>query len=329
MKSVPLLAHTSATVSILGGGPAGISCALWLKNLGHKPVILESAALPGGTPSLIDRPNRWIAGMPGITSVDLAKKLMEQCSESDLEVETGVSAVSVNPLGPHRFQISFSSNGESREFESAAIVLATGVKPRGTEALGRRIDATLSDKIDSDPLGHLTGKNSHLGERALVIGGADNAFFTANDLLTAGAQVTLVCRSTPKAQSLIQSRIQDFIDSEKLELIKADCESVLPAETGIDVALRAEQELHKIQVDRIYLRLGFIPRFDQLGGLISKLELPLNDHGYPIHDARGRCKTEGIYCCGDLFKQGPPSVVSALAGGATVAKAIEEDLRKE
>ena len=101
MQTVPLLDHTPETIVILGGGPAGISCALWLKNLGHHPVILESGSETGGTPGQIDRPNRWIAGMPEITSLGLAQKLQEQCTVSDLQVLTEAKVLSVSCAESH------------------------------------------------------------------------------------------------------------------------------------------------------------------------------------------------------------------------------------
>ncbi|MGB1072188.1 MAG: FAD-dependent oxidoreductase, partial [Planctomycetota bacterium] len=110
MQTVPLLDHTPETVVILGGGPAGISCALWLKNLGHNPIILESGSKVGGTPGQIGRPNRWIAGMPEITSLELAKKLQEQCTVSGLEVLTEVKVLSVSCAESHNFKVTYSTS---------------------------------------------------------------------------------------------------------------------------------------------------------------------------------------------------------------------------
>lgn len=328
MPSLPLLEHTPETVAILGGGPAGISCALWLKNLGHRPVILESSVHPGGTPGQIDRPNRWIAGMPEINSRDLARQMIEQCSNSDLEVLTGVDSISVESDQTFRYTVRFMITQESQQLDCAALVVATGVRPRSVESLGFAIPDSLLDRFDDDPLGHLTGRNTHSGERALVLGGADNAFFTANDLLDSGARVTLVCRSRPKAQSLIQSKIKTQLDSGKLQILSGVPDRFLQTETGIQVRFMGETNSHDQEYDQIYLRMGFVPKLDGLKNEISELNLPLDAKGFPELDGAGRWNDRGIYCCGDLDPQRVSSVVSALSGGANVAKAIEEDLRR-
>ncbi len=328
MNSVELLDHTPETVAILGAGPAGISCALWLKNLGHRPVILESGSKPGGTPGKIDRPNRWIAGMPEITSDELADQLHEQCSVSDLEVLTNTHSISITTEKPHRFNISLYSSEEKCEIDVAAIVFATGTKPRGIEALNAVVPDSLLDKIESDPLGHLTGGGIHEGERALIVGGADNAFFTANDLMSSGATVTLACRSMPKAQSLIQAQIKAGMESEKLQVFEATPDKFRKTETGIEVRLADDGDFQLREFDKVYLRMGFVPRLDDLTGILSQLNLPLNHNGFPELDEAGRWTDRGIYCCGDLNEREISAVVSALAGGARVAKTIEEDLRR-
>ncbi|MFL2858066.1 MAG: NAD(P)/FAD-dependent oxidoreductase [Planctomycetota bacterium] len=328
MSSVPLLDHTAETVVIMGGGPAGISCALWLKNLGHRPVILESLTKPGGTPGQIDRPNRWIAGMPEINSRDLARQMLEQCSGSEIEVVTGVDSISLESEKPFRFSVRFKAQQGNQHLDCSAIVVATGVKPRGVESLGFAIPDALLDRFDTDPLGHLTGRNTHSGERALVLGGADNAFFTANDLLNSGATVTLACRSLPKAQSLIQSKIKTQLESGTLQILSGVPDRILQTETGIQVGFRGETDSHDQEFDQIYLRTGFVPKLDRLKNEISQLNLPLDQKGFPELDGAGRWNDRGIYCCGDLDDQRVASVVSALSGGANVAKSIEEDLRR-
>src|SRR6266581_401003 len=49
-------------VPIIGGGPAGMSCALWLHNYGLKPVIIEQADALGGMARLSPYPNAWLLG---------------------------------------------------------------------------------------------------------------------------------------------------------------------------------------------------------------------------------------------------------------------------
>ena len=47
-------------VPIIGGGPAGMSCALWLHNYGLNPVIIEKEGALGGMARLSPYPNAWL-----------------------------------------------------------------------------------------------------------------------------------------------------------------------------------------------------------------------------------------------------------------------------
>ena len=52
-------------VPIIGGGPAGMSCALWLHNYGLHPVIIEQERALGGMARRSAYPNDWLLGRPG------------------------------------------------------------------------------------------------------------------------------------------------------------------------------------------------------------------------------------------------------------------------
>ena len=50
---------------IIGGGPAGMSCALWLHNYGMHPMIIEKEGALGGMARLSPYPNEWLLGQRG------------------------------------------------------------------------------------------------------------------------------------------------------------------------------------------------------------------------------------------------------------------------
>ncbi|MFM8314948.1 MAG: NAD(P)-binding protein, partial [Deltaproteobacteria bacterium] len=54
--------HHHYEALIVGGGPAGCSCALWLKHLGLKPLLIERSHRLGGLQNDSPYPNIWILG---------------------------------------------------------------------------------------------------------------------------------------------------------------------------------------------------------------------------------------------------------------------------
>src|SRR5262245_22194611 len=59
-------------VPSVGGGPAGMSCALWLSNYGLRPLIVETQAVFGGMARRDPYPNPWLLGRPGLLGRDNA-----------------------------------------------------------------------------------------------------------------------------------------------------------------------------------------------------------------------------------------------------------------
>ncbi len=327
MSEIPLLSHNALPVIIIGGGPAGVSCALWCKNLGLEPTILESRPRLGGTPSTIDRPNRWIAGRQNLTSLDIAEELESHSRDLSIPQVTSVKSIGVKRSSDYSFQVEAETATTSWSSDAAAIVVATGIKPRGRDYFDFLLPTEFDDYIDTDPLGHLTGRESHEGERSLVIGGADNAFFTVADLVESGARVTLACRSVPKAQSSIQAAIKHLTSECRIDSLLGKMVGASVEEDAIKVDLKTGSEIKSILVDKIYLRTGFEPDWTSMSSFVKNHELNLDSNRYPICDAFGRWSSTGVYCAGDLLPSGPAAVVTALANGALVAKTIEKDLR--
>ena len=71
---------------IVGGGPAGASCALWLKRLGLNPVLLEASGKVGGMARTNPFEDHWIAVLPDVTGQDVARNIRRSLSEADVDV---------------------------------------------------------------------------------------------------------------------------------------------------------------------------------------------------------------------------------------------------
>jgi thioredoxin reductase len=76
----------SYTAAIIGGGPAGCQCALWLKMMGMHPVIIESSDHLGGLQSLSPYQNQWIAGLMGVSGRELAQRIQSHLQAKDVPV---------------------------------------------------------------------------------------------------------------------------------------------------------------------------------------------------------------------------------------------------
>ncbi len=82
------MALADQQVTIIGGGPAGISCAIWLKQLGISPLLLEADNQLGGLQTRSPYKNLWIPGVQGKTGQEIAHDLANHVKAVGVEVQS-------------------------------------------------------------------------------------------------------------------------------------------------------------------------------------------------------------------------------------------------
>src|SRR5262249_38339064 len=124
-------------VPIIGGGPAGMSCALWLHNYGLNPVIIGKEGALGGMARLSPYPNAWLLGQRGKSGRENAAEFADHMRE--LAVETWLRARPHRLRREHdeRFRLDVSGTPAARSLSSPAIVIASGTRFAGEDWLDR------------------------------------------------------------------------------------------------------------------------------------------------------------------------------------------------
>ncbi len=316
-------ANNTLMIGIIGGGVAGMACALWLKRLGYTPVIIEQNAKLGGQLLNLHRPNHWVLGLPGHTSAELASIYAEHIRQE--AIDTFCPA--------HLLELDTTDTGFNAVVEHAdkrhvlalrAIVIASGVRILGLEAFAALpgyqtvLEAGL---ISNFPFDHLTEQANWAVKTVAVIGGGDNAHFTAKDLVLAGAHVHLLERSTAKARATIRREVLELIAQGRIsEHPQTQVTAFQIHQDGIALCLNNGEP---ITVDRIFARLGFaansegLTAFAAFNGLIKKA-------GYIQTDAAQRTSVPWVYAIGDVANARHQSVVNAIAEGAVAAQDLSE-----
>jgi formate dehydrogenase major subunit len=183
-------AATGFKAAVVGGGPAGLSCAWYLRRFGHEVTLFEAAGQLGGMARY---------GIP-------AFKLPEEEINRDVE---NIINLGVHVLTGKRWGRDFSIT-DLLEQGFLAVFLATGIADQkkielpGAEHLGDALDFLR---------GLRKGEMATTGKRTLVIGGGRIAVETARSALRAGAnEVTLVY---PRAKVEMAAHQRDIVEAEK------------------------------------------------------------------------------------------------------------------
>jgi thioredoxin reductase len=317
-----------SSIAILGAGPAGLSAALWLHNLGFAPCVLDPAPQAGGLQNLNFLANDWLLGQAGLTGPALAARFVDHAVGVGVRLRTGIRPLRLEgAAGEFRLHLSDESVLACR-----ALLVATGTRYRAEEVLAGvpGIAELPRGRIAYGPYA-FADLEAQSGRRIVIIGGGDNAYENARLLAPAAAQVFLAMRSRPRAQQGLAAAVAAEEAAGRCRILcPATLKAVAPGPAGLAATLAVVGATERIEVDRIHVLTGYEPNTAFLRELLPPAlhaGLHFDEQGYLRADAAGRCGVAGLYVAGDVCNPRFPSVVSALAQGAIAAKTIELDSR--
>ncbi|MDD9898353.1 MAG: NAD(P)/FAD-dependent oxidoreductase [Candidatus Melainabacteria bacterium] len=342
-------------VAIIGGGPAGMSCALWCKLYGLEPVIIERTSELGGLQNLNCKTNAWVLGLLDHSGPEIAKLYQQHIEEKKIPIIYDAKLESIERQA-EKFQIKLRGQ-EAQNF--AAIVWATGTRIRGHESLSSIPGfEKIKELISFAPL---DGVNPELyaGKTIAVLGGGDNAYQSACLIARAAKRVYLIHRSQARAQQqLINQAIElknltiyhhseirslstkpsdaRLAHPEQPELTGASMRIARDEYNAADEALEADsvdlsqkltllilQDGQKIETEYIFARLGYLPNSEIITQFMPELELDSTNY-VKVDPYTMQTSLAGVYAIGDLSDPINPCVPTAVASGTVAARDIEK-----
>ena len=317
-------------ICVIGGGPAGLSCALWLKYLGLSPIILEKNDRLGGLQQRNHYQNSWYMGIHGKNGQDFIKEFVRHAEVEALPTLFNATPQAITPVGDD-----FLVKVGRTEILAKALVICTGQHIRQSAYLNEIEGSDLlkdSAQVCFSP-GSTPLRISYVaGQQVAVIGGGDNGLSTTGAMAGIAAHVHLIVRSAVHGFGLYQQRVLDGICAGDITLHQpAQIERFAAAGDQIAITYRDGQgNLETLSVDFIFVRIGFSPNVKAVDQLLQASgigTLALTDRGYIKTDEFCRTALPRIYAAGDVSNQRDPCVATAVAQGTIAARTLEADLR--
>ena len=293
-------------IIIVGGGPAGMTAALYALRNGKSALVVERGGFGG---QITHSPK--VENYPGTLQMsgnEFADRLLDQILAQGAQIELE-NVVAVED----RDGVKVVRTEEGSAFEGRAVVLATGVKHRmlgleGEEALvGEGI--SFCAVCDGD---------FYSGQRVCVAGGGNSALQEAL-LLSEKCSEVVILQDLPKLTG--EQRLQDALlardnvraicDTRILRLVTGD-----GALRGVEIESRSTGEKRVVDCDGLFVAIGLIPENEPFRALAE-----LNDWGYFDSDERCLTHTPGVFVAGDCRSKGVRQLTTAVADGATAALA--------
>ena len=292
-------------IIVIGGGPAGLTSALYAARAGKSVLVLEQGGF-GGQIALSPRVENY-PGIPHIAGNLLADALVEQVLAQDVDVEVETVTAFSGENG------SFTVTTEDGEHPCRAIILATGVTHRhlGLEGEEELVGRGVSYCAVCDGA-------FYNGRRVAVVGGGDTALQDALFLSATCANVTLIHRRDQfrGEEKLVQQlRKADNVDI-LLSHIPVGLESLEGELRGIALRDLTSGQEKNLPVEGLFLAVGQEPHNGQFAPLIR-----LTEGGYV--DAGEDCRTNipGVFVAGDCRMKEVRQLTTAVGDGAVAALA--------
>lgn len=290
-------------VIIIGGGPAGLSSALYLSREGFNPLVI--AGMKAGGQLLDTTTVENYPGFPdGIQGPDLVDKFRKQAAKFGSRfIDEDVTSVDFKNGLPFKVYIG------SKEFEANCIIVASGASPRllGLESekkfIGRGVStcATCDAPFFKDKV-------------VAVIGGGDTAMEDSDFLTRFAKKVIIVHRrdqfraskimqdrvlSNPKVQVIWNSEVKEILGDKKVSSIK--------------LMNSKSNEESQLDVDGVFMAIGFDPNTKFIGD-----QLPL-EKGYIVTKNEVDNDIEGIFIAGDDADYRYRQAATAVGSGVKAA----------
>lgn len=240
-------------VAIIGGGPAGLSSAVYAASEGLNVVILDNGSQPGGQAGESTMIKNYAGFKDGVTGPELTGQMLDQALGFGAELRMPVAVREINREG-EKF-ILVGDDGES--FSARAVIVATGVQDRLLKAtnvpafVGRGIKyrSPNVNKKYENTVSYIVGGGNSAGQAAVFLGDCP------------GCEVHMLIRSEGLAASMSQYLIDDIDKAPNIHLHTECTVSGVEGDGKLErVLIKHDEQVEKKDLDAMFILIGADPK---------------------------------------------------------------------
>lgn len=288
-------------IIIIGGGPAGLTAALYALRANKSVLVIEKATF-GGQITYSPKVEN-IPGFECVSGNEFAEKLVSQVLAQGADVE--MAEVTAIKGDEEKTVIA-----DGREYKAKAVIIAGGARHRllgakgEQELIGKGISfcAVCDGAFYKDKeVAVIGGGNSALQEALLLSDLAKKVTVVQNlDYLTGEGKLQEQLNKKDNVEVIYGSVVKEFIGTEEVEAI----------------IIENAQGEQKINLDGVFVAIGLVPQNEPF-----KDNIELNEYGYAVADESCKTRDKGIFVAGDCRSKKIRQVATAAADGAIAALA--------
>jgi thioredoxin reductase (NADPH) len=297
-------------IAVVGGGPAGLTAALFAARHGRKTVLLDPLGM-GGAIMNTERVEDFPGFPEGVAGFELGPRMQEQVTNAGGTVEMA------EVLRVEQRDGDWAVGSDTGEIVAGALIVATGSNPR-------RLGVAREDEFEGKGLSHCASCDGPLygGKLVAMAGGGDSALLEALELT--GHDVRVVLIHSGEALSGQETYRRRIDESPAVEIRhRTVLEEILGdgRVSGVRVRELASGESATVPVEGLFVHVGRLPNTACLEGVVA-----LDSGGHVPTDIWMQTERPGLFAAGDVRANAAGQAVSAAGDGATAAVAAHRYL---
>jgi thioredoxin reductase (NADPH) len=320
---------------VVGGGPAGLSSAVYGASEGLRTILVERNATGGqaGTSSKIEN---YLGFPSGISGSDLAHRATAQAKRFGAEILSAQDVVEIRRDDPYR-TVKLS---DGTELSAYTVLVASGMEVRRLEAQG--VDELAGAGVFYGAA--LTEAAALRGRDVIVVGGANSAGQGALHFARAARRVTMVVRGAGIAESMSQYLVDRINEAENIEVLPRTAVTAARGEGHLEFVTLADLgsgAAREVPASALFIFIGTAPRTAMLEGLVHRDEQGFILTGRDLMTDAERPKgwtanrdpfpfetsVPGIFAAGDVRHGSGKRIAPAVGEGSATVSIIHEYLK--
>ena len=298
---------------ILGGGPAGLSAAIYAARGEAKTAIVDINMLGGQPTNYLEIEN--YPSIPLIGGYELMEKFEEHADKFNVHKYPLENILKLKLKSEEKV-----IETEDKIFKSKAIILATGAKAKKLGIKGE--DEFLSRGVSYCAV----CDGAFFKEKVVcVIGGGNSALEEAMYLTKFASKVYIIHRRDEfRADKIVQDRVKQ---NKQIECIFDTIPLEIVGENTVNTLIIQNVKTNKVEeikTSGVFPYIGFVPNNDLFDGMLE-----VDKGGFSITNDKMETSVKGVYAAGDLRSTPLRQVITAAADGAVAAtfaiKYLEEN----
>jgi thioredoxin reductase (NADPH) len=299
---------------IVGGGPTGLTTALYAAREGLDVLVIEKSGL-GGQAGVTERLDNFPGFPDGIGGAEFADRLAQQARRFGVEMLQAQEVTGLRAEDESRYI----TTGDGAEYGARAVLIATG-------STYRRLGVPGEDELIGAGVHFCATCDGpfYKGQHVAVIGGGNSAGEESLFLTRFADKVTMLVRGeTMTASKIVIDKVEE---SKKIDVrTNTEVQALLGENrlSGLTIRDRKTGATETIEPAGVFVFIGLSPNSDWLPG-----EIVRDQYGFVVTEPTLETSMRGVFAAGDVRKGSTKQAAAAAGEGATAALMIREYLKE-